>query len=107
MAKKALRFSLRAFSAFLWLLFNAFRGALVFVDRLRLRQQRIAKRTEHLEQQIEFLQTLSPRPHRAEKKFQLNTSTTVSNRQHIVAPFIFAAATRFDFRQNVRSRTTR
>ena len=80
--------------------------ALVFSDRLRLLQQRIPKRAKHLQQQIEFSQTLAPRTHSAQKKLELNASTTVSNRQHVVAPFVLAATTRFSFCEYERSVTS-
>src|SRR5215212_6929453 len=85
--------------------FCALLGALVFSDRLSLGEQLLTKRPEHLKQQIEFPQTLTARAHGAEKKLELNPSTTISNRQHAVAPLVFTTAARFNFRQNVRSVT--
>jgi hypothetical protein len=83
----------------------AFCGALVFRDRVRLGQQPRAKRAEHAQQQIELFQTLTPRAHRAEKELELNPSTTIGNRQHVMAPLVLTTAARFDFRENVRSVT--
>src|SRR6185369_4118549 len=95
------------FCAFLWLLrFCSVAGTFVLSDRLRLLEQRIPERSKHLQQQIEFSQTLASRAHRAEKKLELNPATTVSNRQHVVAPLVFTTTTRLNFRQNVRSGPT-
>src|ERR1044072_2217198 len=93
------------FMCFLCLLWP-FCGALVFSDRLCFGEQRISKRSEHLEQQIEFAQTLTPRTQRAEKKLELNASTTISNRQHAGAPLVLTTAARFNFRENIRSVTS-
>jgi hypothetical protein len=68
-------------------------------------EQSRSKLSEHYEQQIELFQTLTPSAHGAEKELELNPSTTVSNRQHAVAPLVFTTATRFNFSQNVRGMT--
>ena len=78
-------------------------GALDFRDRVCLGKEGAAKRSEHFQQQIEFSQALTSRTDGAEKELELNPSTTISNRQHAVAPLVFTTATRFDFSENVRS----
>src|ERR1044072_3413609 len=88
-----------AFCAFLWLFF--LRGALILSDRLGFGNERVAKRAEHLQHEIEFSQTLSSRTNRTKKELELNTSTTISDRQHVMAPLIFTPTTRFNFRQNM------
>jgi hypothetical protein len=101
-------FVLRVFWGFLWLLrFSSVAGPFVLSDRLSFLEQRVPERPKHLQQQIEFPQALTSRAHRPEKELELNTPTTVSNGQHVVAPLVFTTATRLNFRQNVRSGPTR
>lgn len=77
----------------------------VFRNCVRFGEQSSPKRSKHFEQQIEFSQTLTPGTDRAEKKLELNASTTISDCQHAVAPFVFTTATRFNFREYVRGMT--
>src|SRR5689334_14183726 len=57
----------------------SFCGALEFGDHMSLREQCFTKCSEHVQQQIEFSQTLTARTYSAEKELELNPSTTISN----------------------------
>ena len=87
--------------------FRPFAGAFVFGDRLGLGDERVAKRPEHLQKKIQLSQTLTPSANRPEKKLELNTPSTISNRQHVMAPLVLTTATRFHFREYVRSVASR
>src|SRR6476659_5774725 len=95
-SRALLRFGLELFRT------ATFFRTLILVDQLSFSEQGVPKRTEHFQQQVQLLQTLAPRAHRAQKEFELNATTTIGNRQHAMAPFVFATATRFDFGENVR-----
>ena len=73
----------------------------VLGDELRLREQHLAERTEYLQQQIELPQTLAASPHRAEKKLELYSPATISDRHHARSPLVLTTTTRFDFSEYV------
>lgn len=72
---------------------------------MRFVEQHFAKRAEHLQQQIEFPQTLAAGTHGAQKKLELNPATAIRNRHHVVAPLVLTTTTRFDFSEYVGSVT--
>jgi len=80
---------------------SAPRGFFVIADQLRFGEQHLAKRSEHLQQQVELSQALATRAYGAEKEFELYPSATVGNRHHASAPLVLTTTTGFDFREYV------
>jgi hypothetical protein len=62
---------------------------LKLLDKLELLLQSITKPSEHVDEQIDLCDADSPGSFSSKKKFELHPAATVSNRDYVVAPFVF------------------
>jgi hypothetical protein len=74
----------------------------VLFDQTSLGTQRRPKVFKLLNQQVNFCQTRTSGAGRAKEKFELDATTTVSDRQHVMAPLVLPASGRFSLGKNVR-----
>ena len=75
--------------------------ALVLGDELSFGQEHLAEGFQHVEQQIQFPQTLATRAPGPEKEFKLNPAATIGDGDHVVSPLVLTTMTRFAFSEYV------